>query len=272
METTDKVFSGSIPEVYDRLLVPHFFAVYGQALAKRLAETAPTRILEIAAGTGAVTRAIVAELPPDAQLVVTDLNQPMLDRAASHHTGDGRITWQTADALSLPFEDSGFDAAACGFGVMFFPDKVKGLSETRRVLRPGGRFVFSVWDRLSENDFAAAVTDALAEVFPADPPRFMARVPHSYCDEAQIRADLEAAGFASVTVDRLDHRSRASSAREASVALCEGTPLRNEIEARDAGGLQRTTERVTDAFARRFGEGPIGGRLRALLVTAAAAE
>ena len=128
--------------------------------------------------------------------MATDLNQPMLDQAPAPAGPDGRIEWQQADALALPFQDQSFDVVACQFGAMFFPDKVQGYKEARRVLRPGGRFLFNVWDRISENEFAEVVTEALAELFPLDPPRFMARTPHGHHDVGKVREDLTAAGFA----------------------------------------------------------------------------
>ena len=151
---------------------------------------------------------------------------------------------------------------------MFFPDKVQGYREARRVLKPGGRFLFNVWDRIEENDFAHVVTEALAGVFPDDPPRFMARTPHGHHDVGRIRKDLEAAGFADVSVDAVDATSKAASPRHAAVAFCQGTPLRNEIEARDASRLEAATDQAADALAKRFGTGTIEGRIRALVITA----
>src|SRR4051794_19190508 len=162
MAATDKVFAGSIPELYDRLLVPLIFEPYARDLAERVASVQPRDVLETAAGTGVLTRAIVARLPADARIVATDLNQPMLDYAAAREPSKGRITWRQADALALPFEDQAFDVVVCQFGAMFFPDKVKGYSEARRVLKAGGRFVFNVWDKIEDNEFADVVTDTLA--------------------------------------------------------------------------------------------------------------
>ena len=175
MVATDKLFAGSIPEIYDRFLVPLIFELYALDLAERLAGSGARKVLETAAGTGVLTRAIAAQLPADARIVATDLNQAMLDHAASRQAHDERITWQQADALALPFEDQSFDAVACQFGVMFFPDKVGACKEARRLLKPGGRFFSNVWDRISENEFADVVTEALATFFPHDPPRFLAR-------------------------------------------------------------------------------------------------
>ena len=164
-------------------------------------------MLETAAGTGVLTRALSEQLPACA-IVSTDLNQPMLDRARARQSDDGRIEWRQADALALPFDDESFDAVACQFGVMFFPDKVRGFKEARRVLRPGGHFVFNVWDRLSENEFADTVAEALVALFPQDPPDFIARIPHGYHDVARIEEDLRAAGFSDISVEAVDGRSQ----------------------------------------------------------------
>ncbi|HET7166173.1 MAG TPA: methyltransferase domain-containing protein [Pseudolabrys sp.] len=268
MVATDKVFAGSIPELYDRFMVPLIFEPYACDLADRLAESGPQDLLETAAGTGVLTRAVAARLPVSTRITATDLNQPMLDHARTRLSGDSRITWKQADALALPFGDRSFDAVACQFGAMFFPDRVAGYKEARRVLKPRGHFIFNVWDRISENDFADVVTQALAVIFPDDPPRFMARTPHGYHDVDQIRADLKAAGFANVSVDAMDARSKAPSPRDAAIAYCQGTPLRNEIEARDASRLEEATAKAAEALARRFGNGAVDGRIRALVITA----
>jgi ubiquinone/menaquinone biosynthesis C-methylase UbiE len=267
MVATDKVFAGSIPELYDRFMVPLIFEPYARDLAERLAKAGPQDLLETAAGTGVLTRALAARLPASTRITVTDLNQPMLDYARTRLPGDGRITWKQADALALPFGNQSFDAVACQFGAMFFPDRVAGYKEARRVLKTGGHFIFNVWDRISENDFADVVTEALAEIFPNDPPRFMARTPHGYHDVDQIRADLKAAGFTNVSVDPVDARSKARSARDAALAYCQGTPLRNEIEARDASRLEETTTKAAEALAHRFGNGAVDGRIRAFVIT-----
>jgi ubiquinone/menaquinone biosynthesis C-methylase UbiE len=263
----DKVFAGSIPALYERFLVPLIFESYALDLAQRLAKTRPAAVLETAAGTGVLTRALASALPA-ARMTVTDLNQPMLDHAKSRQPADSRIEWRQADALTLPFDDQSFDAVACQFGVMFFPDKVQGYREARRVLKPGGHFFFNVWDRIEENDFADVVTQALAAVFPQDPPRFMARTPHGYHDEKQIREELKAAGFTKISIDAVDARSKAPSPRDPAMAYCQGTPLRSEIEARGAPGLEEATKQAADALARRFGTGAVDGRIRAFVIGA----
>ncbi len=268
MVATDKVFAGSIPELYERYLVPLIFEPYALDLAGRLAKAEPRDVLETAAGTGVLTRATAARLPAHARIVATDLNQPMLNHARTRQSDDGRIEWQQADALALPFGDQSFDVVACQFGAMFFPDKVQGYKEARRVLKPGGQFLFNVWDQISENEFADVVTEALAAVFPHDPPRFLARTPHGYHDVERIRAELNAAGFADVSIDAVDARSKALSPYDPAIAYCQGTPLRNEIEARDASRLQDATKQAAEALAHRFGDGGVDGRIRAFVITA----
>lgn len=268
MAATDKVFAGSIPEIYDRFLVPLIFEPYARDLAARVAGVEPQDVLETAAGTGVLTRELASRLPVDARLVATDLNQPMLNLAAAKLPDERRIEWRQADALALPFEDQSFDAVACQFGVMFFPDKVQGYREARRVLKPGGRFFFNVWDKISENEFADVVTQALATLFPQDPPLFMARTPHGYHDVEKIEEQLTAADFASISVESLDETSRAPSPRDPAVAYCQGTPLRNEIEARDPSRLEEATQRAADAVAQRFGNGAVAGRIRAHVISA----
>jgi SAM-dependent methyltransferase len=168
----------------------------------------------------------------------------------------------------LPFEDQSFDAVACQFGVMFFPDKVQGYKEAHRVLKPGWRLFFNAWDQISENEFADVVTEALAKRFPQNPPRFMTRPPHGYHDVGKIREELTAAGFASISIETRDDISSAPSPRDPAIACCQGTPLRNEIEALDPPGLEAATEACARAVALRFGNGPVRGRIRAHVITA----
>ena len=161
MPETDRSFAGSIPDLYDTYLVPLIFEAYASDLARRAASTNPSRVLEIAAGTGVVARALARHLGKRAHYVVSDLNQPMLDTAVSRQGPDGRIVWRQANALNLPFEDESFDTVVCQFGGMFFPDRVAGYREARRALKRDGRFLFNVWDRIEENDFARVVTRAV---------------------------------------------------------------------------------------------------------------
>jgi ubiquinone/menaquinone biosynthesis C-methylase UbiE len=270
MMNTDRLFAGSVPENYDRYMVPLIFEPYAEDIARRAASFSPRTVLEIAAGTGVVTRALAPRLSQDATYTVTDLNQPMLDYAASRQPPDNRITWQQADAMSLPFGDAVFDLVCCQFGAMFFPERSSAYREAKRVLKPGGYFLFSVWDRIEENVFADDVTNALARIFPSDPPRFMARTPHGYHDKALIRDDLKKAGFSGVMIDTCAEQSRASSPRIPAVAYCQGTLLRNEIEARGTGKLDRATEYAASLIAERHGSGEVAAKIQAHVITAVA--
>jgi ubiquinone/menaquinone biosynthesis C-methylase UbiE len=270
MSETDKVFAGSIPENYDRHMVPLIFESYAKDMSQRVAALAPKAVLETAAGSGVVTRALAPILKADASYVVTDLNQPMLDYAKARHGADSRFSWQKADAQALPFEDATFDLVCCQFGVMFFPDRPSGYREARRVLKSGGTFLFNAWDRIEENVFANDVTDAMATFFPNDPPRFLARTPHGYHDIALIRSDLAKAGYTYATIETVKAQSSAPSARHVALAYCQGTPLRNEIEARGEGRLEAATDHAASVLASRHGSGKISAKIQAHIVLAKA--
>ncbi len=270
MSDADKVFAGSIPDIYDEYLVPLIFETYAADLAGRVAALRPERVLETAAGSGVVTRALAPLLGDNAAFTVTDLNQPMLDRAASRQPEDDRLTWQQADALDLPFEDDSFDVVCCQFGVMFFPDRIAGYRSARRVLREGGHFVFNAWDRIEENDFALCVTETVSRLFPDTPPLFLARTPHGYHDVAEIEADLRDAGFETVEVHTITEESRAETPRIPAVAYCQGTPLRNELEALPSANLAEVTEIAGRDIERAFGAGPVSGRIQGHVVIASA--
>jgi SAM-dependent methyltransferase len=263
---TDRVFAGSIPKLYETYLVPLLFEPYAADLVNRLVSRSLSRVLEVAAGTGVVTRALASVLPERVSIVATDLNQPMLDQAAALEI-KRPVEWRQADAMQLPFPDGSFDAVVCQFGVMFFPDKRKAFSEARRVLRPGGVFIFNAWDRIEENELADTVSAALASLFPEDPPRFLARTPHGYHEHASIRQDLVSGGFlAAPEIVTIAARSRAKSHQDPAVAFCQGTPLRNEIEARGASRLGEATGIAAEAIARRFGRGNVDGKTQANVV------
>jgi ubiquinone/menaquinone biosynthesis C-methylase UbiE len=264
---TDIVFAGSIPAVYNRYVAPLLLEPYAADLAVRVANIATGRVLEAAAGTGVVTRELDRTLPEGVEIIATDLNQPMIDFAAGQ-PGTARVAWRQADALTLPFKDNSFDAVVCQFGVMFFPDKVAAFREALRVLKPGGRFVFNVWDRIEENEIAQIVTEAMIALFQDEALRFFARTPHGYHDLNLIRRDLAAAGFSSVEAETVARLSRAGAALDPAIGLCQGTPLRNAIESRDPRGLEAATKAAERAVAARFGNGPIAAKMQAHIITA----
>jgi SAM-dependent methyltransferase len=262
---TDAVFAGSIPELYERYLVPLIFTDFANETARRVAALAPRDVLEVAAGTGAVTRAMASAC--DADITATDLNQPMLDRAATVGT-DRPVTWRQADALDLPFADGSFDVVVCQFGFMFLPDRVRGYAEARRVLRPGGTLLVTVWDRIGTNELTEEVQRAVGRLYPDDPPLFLERTPHGYYDPDVLRADAVAGGFAGADVAPFDARARAATAEEPAIAFVQGTVLRNEVEPRSPTALADATAAATDAIAARFGATDLDAGIRGLYVTA----
>jgi ubiquinone/menaquinone biosynthesis C-methylase UbiE len=263
---TDKAFVGSIPKLYEEYLVPMIFESYARDLVDRVATRSLTKVLEIAAGTGVVTRKLAIKLPDSVDIVATDLNQPMLTIATEIGT-QRPVQWRQADAMQLPFDDSTFDAVVCQFGVMFFPDKSKAFAEARRVLRPDGAFIFNVWDRIEENEFTHTISMALDTLFPTDPPRFMQRVPHGYYDLDAIMRDLKMGGFKALPkFATIAARSKAASPRIPATAFCQGTPLRNEIEARGSSLLDKATDIATAAIAKRFGSGAVEGKIQAHVI------
>jgi SAM-dependent methyltransferase len=265
---SDAVFAESVPDVYERYLVPLIFEWYAADLVDRMRRVSPGVVLEVAAGTGVVTRAMAAGLDESVAITGTDLSPAMIDYARA--VGTRRpVAWRQADVMDLPFDDGSFDVVVCQFSAMFFPDKGGGFAEIERVLRPGGTFVFNVWDSIEHNEFAEVVTAAVGELFPDDPPRFLARTPHGYHDEAVIRADLASGGFdAPVEFEALEHRSLAATSDIPAIAYCQGTPLRNEIEARDASRLGEATTHAATRLAERFGATDLDGKIRGIVVTA----
>jgi len=266
MKDQELRFSGSVPASYDRLMVPLIFRPYAEELARRAREFGPRRILETAAGTGAVTQALHEALP-DAEIVATDLNQPMLDVAAER-VSSSNVRFVAADAQQLPFDDVSFDLVVCQFGAMFFPDRVQAHAEAHRVLHQGGRYLLAIWDRIERNALTDIAQQTLVELFPDNPPLFMREGPFSYTDPAAIAGDLRAAGFEQIRIDTVEKRSRASSAQVAAAALCYGTPMGVEIQDRAPGSLDRVFDAVKCKFEAFERDGQVDAPMSAHIVTA----
>lgn len=262
---TDTVFAGPVPQLYDRYLGPILFQPFAEVVAARIGP-ADHAILETAAGTGIIAHAVAAAFP-QASIIATDLNQGMLDVAAGKPSS-GKISWQQADAQALSFDDDTFDVVICGFGIMFMPDKQAAYTEAKRVLRPGGRLIFTVWDRIESNPMQEIADATVAALFPENPPHFLARTPFGYHDRAVIERDLRRAGFASVDIKESRREGDVASPRDPATGFCQGTPLRAEIEARDPDSVVRATDAVATAIEQHFGSGPFKHPLQALVVTA----
>lgn len=238
-------FTHSTPELYDRLMGPLLFEPWAELIASRAAHYAPERILEVAAGTGIVTRALRRAMP-DSTIVASDINPGMLGYASQLLASEHLILKQ-ADAQDLPFPDNGFDLVVCQFGVMFFPDKQQAYREALRVLRPGGHFILLAFDRLDRNPIPQAAGNAVASLFDEDP-RYMERGPFSYSETATIEDDLRSAGFEDVRIETLTLSSHVN-APEAAQGIVLGSPFRAEIERLGPSALQKAVAAVGQALA-----------------------
>lgn len=260
----DSAFVGIIPLVYDDLLVPIFFAEPARSVAAVIADLAPDSILETAAGTGALTRELL--VATQAHVTATDLNPPMLD-AALRRVASDRVTWEVADALDLPYPDATFDVVACQFGAMFFPDRVRGYTEARRVLKPGGAFVFTVWDTIETNAIANVVTQSLRREAGEVDLEFLARTPYGHAQDDVLESELRAAGFVDIGISHVDGVC-VTDARDGAIAVCEGTPLRGQIEEHPTMTLGRATTLAASGLLNRFGEGVFQAPMRWIEIVA----
>jgi SAM-dependent methyltransferase len=265
MPSDKAVALGGMAEFYDRYLVPLMFVPYAEVVADRAKGLLPRRVLEIAAGSGVVTQALAQILPSEVTITATDVNQAMIERGKLR-PGMERVQWQQADAMKLPFSDAAFDLIVCQFGVMFFPDKRASFNECFRVLSPGGTYLFVVWDDHVKmpNSPLSIATQTVGDMLKRDP----RTLPNpDYFDEPTIRSDLAAAGFRDVSVDRIERPARAASAWDAAVITVQGSLLRPALEAADPSGLNEATKAVDRVMVTRFGEGPVEGETKALIVT-----
>jgi SAM-dependent methyltransferase len=262
-------FVGDIPAIYDKHLGPVIFEPYARDMAARLDCPQGGRVLELAAGTGIVTRRLITSLPADASLVVTDLNPPMLEIAQRNLSNDPRVTYEPADAQALPFEDHSFDRVVMQFGIMFLPDKVQGLREAKRVLKPGGKLLFSVWGKLFDNPYAEAAHSTVQGFFASDPPKFY-ETPFSWCDERVILDALTTAGFRAPKLQWVDLDTTAESAAHFSTGLVKGNPVSLELAERGTAPIEEVRAAVERALIRIGGDKPWRGRLHVLVVSASA--
>jgi ubiquinone/menaquinone biosynthesis C-methylase UbiE len=266
MADVSATFSGSIPEHYDTCLGPAWFDALAIDLAQRLPAKPPGDVLEIACGTGLVTRRLRTRLDPTVRLVATDLSKPMLDYARSKLNDVKGIEWREADAVKLPFADGEFGAVVCAFGIMFVPDKTAAFSEVRRVLKQGGILLFNVWDRIEENPHAAASADVVEGVFPGDEEmRF--RIPFEMHDRALLQRLLAEAHFAEVQIEKKRLQLDRVSARTIAIGLIRGTPRSLLIEKRGVP-LDDVVEKVAAALAKIGGADPYRGPAQALVAAA----
>jgi ubiquinone/menaquinone biosynthesis C-methylase UbiE len=271
MADTHTQFTGSIPQIYDRHLGPLLFFYYARDLARRIQVEAPARVLEVACGTGISTEYLREALDDDVEIVATDLNPAMLEFASEFRGGLANVRFSQADAMELPFGDAEFDAAICQFGVMFFPDKPRGIAEIARVVKPGGTLALNVWDSLDANPVVKLAKAVTSEFFDSDPPQFLA-LPFGYHDVDELRQLLAGAGFTGIEVERVATTVERPSARDVAVGFVEGNPGIHEINERATVAAEVIVDAVADALAHEFGDGPIACELRAIVATGQAGD
>ena len=267
MATKDAQFVGAIPELYEKHLVPVIFDPFAEDLVSRVGRRERGEILEIACGTGVVTRKLIPCLSGAARLTATDLNEAMLKVAQSNAPASPHVRWQTADGMTLPFDDASFDTVICEFGVMFYPDRARGFREARRVLEPGGEFLFNVWDRFERNRFGRIAHETIARFFEADPPTFYF-TPFGFHDADLIGTLLRSAGFRDVKVDHVTKEAVSPSAREFATGLVLGNPVALDIAERSTVNPNQVVDALAEELAREGGDRPHRETIAALVVTA----
>jgi len=267
MTDSHSAFIGEIPKNYEKYLGPLIFEEYAKDLAHRISVPANARVLEIAAGTGMATRQLRNAIPGNIRIIVTDLNEDMLNIARREFDSDDNVEFQTANALELPFDDESFEAVACQFSVMFFPDKLKALTEAARVLKPGGRFYFNIWDSFAHNHLIKTVSRTIAEHLPADPISFY-NVPYGYYEIDVIKNLLFEAGFADIDISVLPRTSSAGTAREVALGYVLGTPARLELEQISPESVPKIVDAVEHAIGEEFGYTSVSAKMQAMVFTA----
>jgi len=266
MPAENVAFVGSIPENYDRYLGPVLFEPYAQDLVERVKVPEGGRLLEIACGTGIVTRHLRNRLPPSVKIVATDLNEAMITYARQKFRPDENVEWKPTDALDLPFGDESFDAVVCQFGLMFFPDKQLGVSEAFRVLKPGGQYIFSVWDAIERVDLAKATETVIKQFFPDNPPDFY-DIPFSFHEQDRLRSVLTTAGFREITIEAVPFPCVSASARAAAHGLIHGNPVISAINERDPAKAPEIEAALAEKIAAQFGAAPVEARMQAIVCT-----
>jgi ubiquinone/menaquinone biosynthesis C-methylase UbiE len=257
------IFEGSIPENYDRYLGPAFFAPFAKDITARLKDAQPKKVLELACGTGILTRQLRDSLDPAVRIVATDLNPGMLAFAQAKFRADENVEWQEADAGSLPFPDKSFDAVVCQFGFMFVPDKESAMRESYRVLDSGGALLFNVWDAMERNPFAQIAHETIASFFDHDAPNFY-EVPFGFYDADLIRGLLQKAGFHGIESSLVPLPCRSSSAAEFAIGLIRGNPVSTAIQERGVK-IDEVIEAVKRKITERYGAAPVESTMQAFV-------
>ena len=251
-------------ETRERYLVPSLLQPFADDMARRLARLTLGPLLEVSAGTGVLTQALTSAMSAGLSIVATDPDRATV-AYASVKPGMARVTWQHAEPQALPFLDAAFGIVTCHFAVATMPARLRAFRETRRVMKPNGRFVFSVPGNIRHNPVALCVRDALHKLLPTAPPRYIEHGLHGYADNETIDDDLTSVGFTDALYTTVELPYAAASATDAAIGYCLGTPLRAEL---GAGSTTMAIEAVAQALQTRFGTGAINTTMRAHIISA----
>ncbi|MDQ6812129.1 MAG: methyltransferase domain-containing protein [Bacteroidota bacterium] len=251
--TDQLLFSGSIPENYDRYLGPYLFEPYAVDIVQRIKKQDCRMMLELACGTGRVTRHIVDALCENGRLIATDINKDML-AVAKTKVGDSRVQWDVTDAQNLSFADNTFDHVICQFGVMFFPDKPRAFEEVNRVLARSGIYIFNTWGSLDQNKWTAVIHDVMDEVFKNEAPDFLQNGPYSFNDTSVIKAQLTAAGFTHIAIEPVKKVITYPNSEEFIKGFLTGTPLSMFFKNRDGSAVELVKQKLKQSLQQQFGD------------------
>ncbi|MDG2482942.1 MAG: methyltransferase domain-containing protein, partial [Alphaproteobacteria bacterium] len=257
----------TIPDIYEDHLGPLLFHYYAEDLARRVATGNGGRVLETACGTGISTKFLREALPDDVAIVATDLSDAMLDVARERRGDLANVTYKQANALELDFEDDSFDAVVCQFGLMFFPDKLAGLKEAARVLKPDGQLHFNVWDSMEFNPIAQVAFDTGAQFFDGEPAAFI-KMPFGYHAIDPIKDLLHQAGLNNIQVNVVPTISERPSAHHVAEGLVAGNPTILELRERGNASVEVVIDAMTAAVSKAFGDNPVRTPLQAIVFSA----
>ncbi len=259
-------FSGSIPDHYDQYLGPLFFEPYAIEVSKRIDVSAIEIALELASGTGRLTKHLRKVLSPKAKLVASDISPDMLG-VAKEKLKNENIEWQIIDAQNLPFENSSIDLVVCCFGFMFVQDKSKAFTEVYRVLRPGGILLFTTWDKL-ETIGTSSIYRKIVKTYLPDPLPESYNLPFSMYDEHVIRELLVKAGFSRISIEKVTKESVSSSAMDAAEGLTKGGTIYNEIVSRNPAWIEEIKSAVEKELSEKYGKAPMVAPMSAVICEA----
>jgi SAM-dependent methyltransferase len=263
---SDTAFTDSVPHNYDRYLGPLLFEPYAEDLANRIQPKANHKVLELACGTGRLTRHLITVLPSETKIVATDRNTDMIKLASELVSGEN-IDWETADAQELSFPDRTFDLVVCQFGFMFMTDKMKAFSEVLRVLKTGGILLFNTWDKIENNGAIYLGNQIICSYFPENPPSYY-RVPFSLCQPDMLETSLMATGFRNIKVTSVEKEGISPSAKDAAMGIVQGNPIHGKIIEKDRALVNVILTAVEQKLAEAYGERPMKSPLKAWVVEA----